>query len=112
MTKAKSQAQKNFERQATAQNGALHVEQTVQCTVSGLEEVEVTYDLSAKTSHLMAFMDSLGTRALEHVVIKIEGLPEEYDGPLDTELPFVFRLWLAGKGLIQASAAYKNDPNS
>lgn len=90
----------------------MQTEYTITCPIPGLEMVKVTYNIMATSRQIDQFQRSLGSEGADQVVVKVEGLPEKYTGPSDSDLPIMFRVWYSGKGPIKAALEYAQDPNS
>lgn len=89
----------------------MQTEYTIQCPIPGFEKVEVTYNMMATGKQIDLFQRSMGKDGADAVVVKVEGMPKKYSGPIDEELPIMFRVWYSGKGPIKAALEYASDPN-
>ena len=90
----------------------MQTEYTISCPVPGFEKVKVTYNMMATGRQIDAFQRSMGKDEAEAVIVKIEGLPDTFEGITDLDLPMMLRVWICGKGPIKAALEYAQDPNS
>lgn len=88
---------------------------TIECSLPGLEEVRVTYNMMATAEQVTNMHARVGGDG-SHVgiVVNVEGWPKaEYGAnPFDTKTaPMVWFGWFARKGWAIAMKAYLDDPN-
>jgi len=85
---------------------------TVGCTLEGLENVEVTYNLMASESELEQFSEQMGRNGTHEPIVKnVENWPEEYGEPFGKQTPFAFYVWISRKGFAHAVKRYLDDPS-
>ncbi len=90
------------------------ITRTVRCALEGFEDVEATYNLLATPKDVQALQTSVGDRDPGGVVVRVTGLPAQYEasGPFGAETPMALQLWLCFGGYNQAIGEFVRDPNS
>lgn len=87
--------------------------QIVRCSVPGLEEVQVEYNMMASVEACNTFAQSMAVRCFDDVIVSVHGWPEETypGGPQGDAAPMAWRIWLVRIGFVEASRLYATDPN-
>lgn len=87
--------------------------QVVTCTVPGLTDVAVEYNMMASVQAFDDFVRTMGREGADEVLDGIDGWPDKEfpGGPMGDAAPMAWRLWLVRTGLTEATRLYVTDPN-